>query len=176
MGRSVPVFCLVATLLAACGEHAPDTATMGAGPTPIDCQVRAEEALRLINAARAAGAHCGGVALPPAPALHWDGRLQQAASAHSADMAHTNYFEHRSPEGRTVRDRVAAAHYPMRGVGENIAGGDETVAEAVQGWLGSPAHCENLMDPHFTDVAVACVAQPGTQWGTYWTMVLGQRR
>jgi hypothetical protein len=25
------------------------------------------------------------------------------------------------------------------------------------------------------DVAVACVAQPGTEWGTYWTMVLGRK-
>ena len=176
MERSVPVFCLVATLLVACGEHTPDTASMGAGPSSIDCHVRAEEALRLINAARASGAHCGASAMAPAPALRWDGRLQQAAFVHSAEMASANYFEHESPEGRTVRDRVAATHYPMKGVGENIAGGDESIAEAVQGWLGSPAHCENLMDPHFTDVAVACVAQPNTQWGTYWTMVLGQRR
>ena len=175
MERCVPAVLLVAMLLAACGERAPDTATMGAGPASFDCHVRADEALRLINAARAAGAQCGAVAMAPAPALHWDRRLQQAAAAHSADMAGNNYFEHRSPEGLSVRDRVSAVHYPLKGVGENIAGGDESIAEAVQGWLGSPAHCENLMDAHFTDVAVACSAQPGTQWGTYWTMVLGRR-
>ncbi|WP_373684599.1 CAP domain-containing protein [Ramlibacter montanisoli] len=45
----------------------------------------------------------------------------------------------------------------------------------MQGWLESAEHCENLMDAKFGDVAVACVAQPGTQWGTYWTMVLARK-
>jgi uncharacterized protein YkwD len=91
-------------------------------------------------------------------------------------MARRNYFEHRSPEGQSVRERATASHYPWRSIGENIAGGDDSVLEAVQGWLASPAHCENIMDPGFTDVAVACVRQPGSEWGTYWTMVLGRKR
>jgi uncharacterized protein YkwD len=60
-------------------------------------------------------------------------------------------------------------------VGENLAGGDRNVAGAVQGWLDSPSHCENMMNPKFADAAVACVARAGSQWGTYWTMVLGRR-
>jgi uncharacterized protein YkwD len=49
------------------------------------------------------------------------------------------------------------------------------VASAVQGWVDSPSHCQNMMNPQFTEVAVACVGQPGSQWGTYWTMVLGRK-
>src|SRR6476620_1805063 len=67
------------------------------------CSVDASEALRRINAARAAGHSCGWHRMPPAPPLRWDGALQSAAAGHSRDMAQRNYFDHRSPEGRTVR-------------------------------------------------------------------------
>ena len=139
------------------------------------CSVDASEALRRINAMRAAGQSCGWRRMPPAPALRWDGTLQSVAAAHSRDMARRNYFDHRSPEGRTVRDRVAATRYKSRLVGENLAGGDRDLRGALQGWIDSPAHCENLMNPQFNEVAVACAGQPGSQWGTYWTMMLGKR-
>lgn len=139
------------------------------------CSVDAAEALRRINAARAAGHSCGWHRMPPAPPLRWDGTLQSVAAAHSNDMARRNYFDHRSPEGRTVRDRVARTGYKTKLVGENLAGGDAQVRGAIQGWLDSPPHCQNMMDAQFSEVAVACVGRRGSQWGTYWTMVLGRR-
>jgi uncharacterized protein YkwD len=185
-------------LLSACGEpeverevrappplghrHAPDTSVMGSGPatgimggSAASCGMRTEEALQRINAARAAGRRCGTRNMPPAPPVRWDPLLQSAAEAHSKDMARRNYFQHRSPEGVHVSQRVSASRYKWRSVGENLAGGDRSIGEAVQGWLDSPEHCENLMDGKFADVAVACSAQPGTEWGTYWTMVLARR-
>jgi uncharacterized protein YkwD len=154
----------------------PDTQSLGAGPAIAgNCGMRTEEALQRINAARAAGRRCGARSMPPAPPLRWDLQLYSAASGHSMDMARRNYFQHASPEGVQVSTRVSASRYKWKSVGENLAGGDRTIAEAVEGWLNSPDHCENLMDSKYVDVAVACVAQPGTEWGTYWTMVLGRR-
>jgi uncharacterized protein YkwD len=148
---------------------------MGAAPLAANCGLRNAEALLRINAARAAGRRCGGRPMSAAPPLQWSEELYTAAFGHSSDMARRNYFEHRSPEGKEVSDRVSAARYKWRSVGENLAGGDRSIAEAVQGWLDSPDHCEALMDPRYVDVAVACVAQPATEFGTYWTMVLGRR-
>jgi uncharacterized protein YkwD len=142
---------------------------------PTACRVDVAETLRRVNAARAAGQQCGWRRMPPAPPLRWNGNLQAAATGHSQDMARRNYFDHRSPEGRTVSERVRARHYPWKWVGENLAGGDRNIASAVQGWIDSPSHCENMMNPRFVDVAVACVGNPRSQWGTYWTMVLGKR-
>lgn len=153
----------------------PDTQAMGAGPGVGNCGMRTEEALQRINAARAAGRRCGARSMPPAPPLRWDMQLYSAAAGHSSDMARRNYFEHVTPEGLQVSGRVSASRYKWKSVGENLAGGDRSIAEAVDGWLASPDHCENLMDSKFVDVAVACVAQPGTEWGTYWTMVLGRK-
>jgi uncharacterized protein YkwD len=150
------------------------TLTVAAGQ-PTRCSVPVDEALRRINAARATGQRCGWRSMPPAPPLRWNTALQAAASGHSRDMARRNYFDHRSPEGRTVSERTSATHYKFRMVGENLAGGDRNVASAVQGWVDSPSHCQNMMNAQFTEVAVACVGQPGSQWGTYWTMVLGRK-
>lgn len=88
------------------------------------CHIDVADALRRINAARAAGQSCGWHRMRPAPPLHWDASLQAVASAHSRDMAHRNYFDHRSPEGRTVRERIATTSYRSKLVGENLAGGD----------------------------------------------------
>jgi uncharacterized protein YkwD len=153
----------------------PDTRSMGAAALGGSCGLRTEEALQRVNAARAAGRRCGSRTMPPAPPLRWDTQLFSAAEGHSSDMARRNYFEHRSPEGVHVSQRVSASRYNWKSVGENLAGGDRNIGEAVQGWLNSPDHCENLMDAKYVDVAVACVAQPGTEWGTYWTMVLGRK-
>jgi uncharacterized protein YkwD len=111
----------------------------------------------------------------PARPLKWDAALFSAASGHSLDMARRNYFEHRTPEGADVASRASAVRYPWKTVGENIAAGVRSMPEAVQTWLASPDHCENILNPQFQDVAVACVAQAGTEWGTYWTMVLGRK-
>ena len=174
---------LLLVLLAACGRRdepvqpppvPPDTTTMGAAPARA-CTLRADEALQRINSARATGHRCGGRYMPPAPPLGWDQQLYTAAFGHSQDMARRNYFEHRSPEGREVSERVSASRYKWRSVGENLAAGNRSIVDAVDGWLGSPGHCENLMDPKFVDVAVACVAQPQSEWGTYWTMVLARK-
>ena len=46
-------------------------------------------------------------------------------------------------------------------VGENIAGGDMNVDEVMLQWLNSPEHWTNVMEPAFSDVAVALVQRSG---------------
>ncbi|MBG9389623.1 CAP domain-containing protein [Caenimonas aquaedulcis] len=135
-----------------------------------------ESLMRHLRAARAGSQRCGREAMPPAPPLAWNDALFSAAALHSADMARRNYFDHVSPEGARAGQRVSAAGYPWRGVAENIAGGEKSVDGVMAGWMRSAGHCSNIMEPRFTDVAVACVERPGSRWGTYWTMVLGRNR
>lgn len=110
------------------------------------------------------------------PPLAWNKSLAEAAELHSVDMAMRRYFDHVSPDGKRVSQRVTAQGYHWRVVGENLAGGNESVAGAIAGWLKSPDHCRNMMSPVYAQVGVACVRQPGSQWGTYWTMVLATPR
>jgi uncharacterized protein YkwD len=134
--------------------------------------------LARINQLRAAGADCGSDGVFRAAAsLAWNYRLTAAADAHSRDMAAQNYFSHTSADGRTFVDRINATGYAWTLLGENIAAGYATANAVMDGWIASPGHCANLMNPGFAEVGVACV--PGTSADTYrsyWTMELGRPR
>ena len=135
-----------------------------------------DEMTSRVNAARAAGAVCGGVAFPPAGGLRWNTQLQNAATAHSEDMASHNFFAHQSPtNGSTLRERVPAAGYKYSSVGENLGAGQTSIAQVVSEWLASPSHCATLMKANFVDMGVSCKANAATTYGTYWTMELGVR-
>ncbi|MBA2723645.1 MAG: CAP domain-containing protein [Methylibium sp.] len=134
------------------------------------------EALRLVNARRAAGASCGGRSFPAAPALRWQAQLAQAAYGHSLDMATQNYFSHTSLDGRSLSDRVGAAGYVWSGVGENIAAGYGSVQAVVDGWMESSGHCANLMNRNYTEMALACARDNGSVYRIYWTQVLARPR
>ncbi|WP_369409218.1 CAP domain-containing protein [Deinococcus arboris] len=134
------------------------------------------EVLRLTNQARAQGWNCasqrpGGPALPP---LKLDPTLTVAAQAQSAGMSLYSYFDHTSGfDGSTPLRRVQAAGLTPTTVAENIAAGQQTPAEVVQGWLKSPGHCRNIMGD-FTLIGLSYVNRPGTTYTRYWTQVFAR--
>jgi uncharacterized protein YkwD len=87
-------------------------------------------------------------------------------------MARRNYFEHQGRDGSSPRDRVLREGYKLRLTGENIAFGPQTAAEVVAGWLGSPGHCANIMEPRFSDMGVA-VSLGSKRGHYYWVQELG---
>jgi uncharacterized protein YkwD len=141
-----------------------------------DWREAGQQVLRLANEARSRAQRCGTQAFGAAPPLRWSDTLGAAAQAHSADMARRNYFAHHSPEGAQVNERAQRAGYDWRSIGENIAFGAGSARQVVQGWLDSPGHCRNLMDPGFADMGAAYALNPGSDGAIYWTQVLGRRR
>ncbi len=129
--------------------------------------------LALVNAARAESRLCGNESFSPVPPLTWSNKLQRAAEAHSLDMSDHNFFSHTGSDGSDVAMRAQAQVYEWRAVGENIAAGQDTVQEVIEGWLGSPGHCRNLMDSNYTEVAAACISNDNADYVNYWTNVLG---
>jgi uncharacterized protein YkwD len=128
------------------------------------------EVLNLVNAARIAGRRCGGKFFAPAAPLSLNPMLETAALQHSRDMADHDAFDHRGHDGSSPATRVESAGLKEhRIVGENIAAGAMTAAEVVQGWLASPAHCENIMDGRFTLLGVAYAENLHTRSGVFWT-------
>ena len=127
--------------------------------------------LQEINNARSRGAHCAsGESYHPQPPLRYDLRLEKAAQmvatlnrdefgTRISNLTHT-------PRGTQPRDRVEAAGYDFRRMGENIAAGQRSPAKAVESWLQSTSgHCDTLMGD-FSDVGVG-YHRP------YWAMVVG---
>ncbi len=150
----------------------PVTRVQTASPTA----VRSKRALELVNDVRARGTRCGQRAFAPAPPVSLSGTLGTVAFGHAADMATHGYFEHQDLAGQSPADRVRAVGYKEKLVGENIAYGPETVDEVVKGWLDSPGHCENIMDPRFAEMGLAFAAGRGTKHGLYWVQVLAAPR
>jgi len=135
------------------------------------------EILDAVNAARAVPRNCGERAFGAAAPLVWDEALAAAALAHSRDMAARRRFAHQGSDGSEVAMRATRAGYAWRLIGENIAAGQPSAREAVAGWIDSPGHCANLMNPGFTGMgagyAISRAKMPGF---VYWTQVFGARR
>ena len=148
-----------------------------AAPSAADAGAVRQRILQLVNAARAAGRHCGANYFAPAAPLTLDSKLSSAALAHSREMARYLEFDHRGHDGSTPTARVERAGYgTYRIVGENIAAGAMTPAEVAEGWLLSAAHCENIMDGRFTQMGIAFAANPKSAAGMYWTQDFAMRR
>lgn len=132
-----------------------------------------QEFLDRINRVRAMGCKCGTTKMAPAPPLVWNERLEEAAYGHAKDMAKKEYFAHDSKDGRKIKDRIFAVGYNNKGfksyeIGENIAMGQESIAEVSDGWFKSEYHCKNLMNPGFREIGVA-------MYNKYWVQDFGGR-
>ena len=138
-----------------------------------DSRATSKGMLAQVNAARAKSRMCGRQRYPAARPLSWNPALDAAAQGHSKAMAYGNYFAHRDPDGDGPADRARAAGYRGRQIGENIAAGQSSPGKAMAGWLASPGHCANLMNPMFTQVGAAYAADARSDEGVYWTMMFG---
>jgi len=174
-------------LVLAGGSAAPPVQVWGPGKPAAEPQPAAPHAepssarltlraLALVNEARARGTRCGRRQFAPAPPVRLSGTLDGVALGHAADMAAHNYFEHEDLIGQTPADRVRAVGYKEQLVGENIAYGPASVEEAVQGWLDSPDHCENIMDPRFAEMGIASATGRTARRGLYWVQLLAEPR
>jgi uncharacterized protein YkwD len=135
-----------------------------------------QRALQLVNDVRARGTRCGKHDLAPTHPLSLSDTLGTVAYGHASDMAQHHYFEHEDLDGKSPAERVRASGYREQLVGENIAYGPKTVDEVVQGWLDSPGHCENIMDPRFAQMGLAFATGSGAQHGLYWVQLLAAPR
>ncbi|MGW4025923.1 CAP domain-containing protein [Streptomyces sp. NPDC005009] len=134
-----------------------------AGPlTPDGLDRTAGEVIDLTNRERARAGL--------APLSH-DPLLATAAQAHSADMVARDFYSHTAPDGGKPWDRAAAAGSARRTIGENIACGQRSAAEVVQGWMNSPGHRANILETGFTHIGVGFAG--GGRAGTYWTQLFG---
>lgn len=111
--------------------------------------------------------------------LALDTRLDLAAQRHAEDMLARSYFAHRGPSGTTVRERARAAGYEWSAIGENLAEGQQSVKEVVEGWMRSAAHRENILDRRFTQTGVGLALGRDPKTGEYrilWVQTFGLPR
>ncbi|HXU32468.1 MAG TPA: CAP domain-containing protein [Thermoanaerobaculia bacterium] len=94
------------------------------------------------------------------PPLVENDRLDAAAQDHAEDMLSRGYYDHKSPEGKQVGDRLAAEGYSWRLAAENLAAGHVTVASVLDAWMQSSGHRANLLRPNVTDFGFGLAVGP----------------
>ncbi|MFN7182297.1 MAG: CAP domain-containing protein, partial [Planctomycetota bacterium] len=95
--------------------------------------------------------------------LQTDEKMRMAARKHSEHMAKVNQLAHEDIGDGTLSSRCAAEG--TRCIGENVAKGMTSGAQAVQAWLKSPGHKANIENSRYT--AIGCgFAKP-----FWWTCV-----
>ncbi|MHB9856843.1 sigma-70 family RNA polymerase sigma factor [Streptomyces sp. YIM S03343] len=139
-------------------QTAPTAPKAQPAPTGTVAQVVA-----LVNKERAA-AGCG--------PLTENAQLEQAAQAHSDDMAARNFFEHTNPDGADPGQRITAAGYRWSTYGENIAEGQQTPQEVMDAWMNSSGHRANILNCSFKDIGVGVHRGSGGPW---WTQDFGAK-
>jgi uncharacterized protein YkwD len=172
----VPTFArrllLPAAVLAALVLPAPALAACSrTGAAPSSSEAVAAT-LCLLNAQRAAHG---------LPALTEVSTLDRAAGAYAGDMVARRFFDHVSPGGGTMMDRIKASGWLSApggwSAGENIAWGSGdlgTPARIVDGWMHSAPHRANILNGSFAEIGIGIAAgapQPGVSGsaGTYVT-------
>jgi uncharacterized protein YkwD len=99
--------------------------------------------------------------------------LTVAAQRHSADMVRRGFFDHETPNGTTVRERVQRTGY-LRGawrwsLGENIgwaAQSGATPAGMVRAWMNSPGHRAIILNARFREAGVGIAMGIPTRGGS----------
>ncbi len=127
-------------------------------------QLDADLALKLLNDYRAENG------LKP---LRLDPKLTVAAKAHSRDLAKSDRISHYGSDGSSPWDRVKRAGYSAKIAAENVGTGQASLEEVFKGWEQSPGHNRNLLLPGAKDMGIALIADPKTEFKTFWTLVVG---
>ncbi len=94
--------------------------------------------------------------------------LSRVARFKSQDMADKNYFSHNSPTYGDPFTMMKSFGINYRTAGENIAKGYQSAQSVVNGWMNSPGHRANILNPNFGTIGVGYVVKNGT---TYWTQM-----
>lgn len=151
-------------------------ATAPVGETLADGVRVRREIVERANAARVRSRRCGTRTVGPAAPLRVSAALERAALAHARDMAARGAASHTGSDGSRPADRVGRQGYRWGLVGENVAAGQTSAEKVVAEWLGSSGHCENLMDPRFTDTGVAYVVDAASPTPVYWVQLFAAPR
>jgi uncharacterized protein YkwD len=99
--------------------------------------------------------------------------LTDAAKAHSRDLAKWDRISHYGSDGSNPWDRVKRTGYNAKVAAENVGTGQASFEEVMKGWQESAGHNKNLLLPDASEMGLALVQDPKTEFKTFWTLVLG---
>ena len=118
----------------------------------------AEEILKLVNAARTERG------LSP---VVLNENLNISATKHSQDMQRSGGLDHTGSDGSSFGQRARRDGYKGSPRGENIAWGYRSPQSVHNGWMTSPGHRGNILNPNVNEMGIGRAEN-------YWTQVFGR--
>jgi hypothetical protein len=89
--------------------------------------------------------------------LEFNPTLSQAAKAKGEDMLAKDYWAHVAPDGTEPWKFFLDSGYKYRYAGENLARDFSSASTAVDAWMASPTHKDNLLSAKYRDIGIAVV-------------------
>ncbi|PRR79218.1 CAP domain-containing protein [Clostridium luticellarii] len=119
--------------------------SQNSGQTSSAISAEANEVIRLVNVER----NKNGLA-----PLKANAELSKVAATKAQDMIDKNYFSHTSPTYGSPFDMMSKFGIKYTTAGENIAYGQKTPEEVMNGWMNSSGHRANILNSNFTEIGV----------------------
>ena len=91
------------------------------------------------------------------PALSENSKLDSAALAKGQDMLAKGYWAHFAPDGTSPWSFFLSFGYRYKYAGENLARDFSDPASAVNAWMNSPTHKENILNPNYREIGIGVV-------------------
>jgi uncharacterized protein YkwD len=99
--------------------------------------------------------------------------LFAAARKHAANMAKRDKLENEF-DGVTLADRVQIEKYHYGYIGSNIAMGQRTAKQVVDGWMKNETFRDTMLTSGFTEIGIG--VEKNAKGQLYWTQVFGTPR
>lgn len=100
-------------------------------------------------------------------ALSIDENIETAAMVRSREIEKS--FSHTRPNGSSFSTALSESGVKFMGAGENIAWGQRSPEEVMNGWMNSSGHRANILNSSFKKIGVAYYV--GANGRTYWTQL-----
>jgi hypothetical protein len=91
------------------------------------------------------------------PPLVYNSTLSIAAKAKGEHMLANDYWAHTAPDGTEPWAFFANAGYKYKYAGENLARDFSNPEAAIEAWMASPSHRENILSGRYKEIGVAVV-------------------
>lgn len=89
--------------------------------------------------------------------LSLNSTLSQAAQAKGADMLNRGYWAHVAPDGTQPWVFFTNFGYKYRYAGENLARDFSSASSAVEAWMNSASHRENLLSSKYKEIGIGVI-------------------
>lgn len=139
----------------------------GACTLPANAPALQDEVLAHLNAQRKAH---GLSALRPSQ------KLEKAAQGHACDNAARRSISHESSDGATLKTRLKKVGYRFRAAAENTGRGFGTAERAVEWWMNSPHHRDNILFHRVREVGIGIAVSDAPDSKLHWVINFGTSR